>query len=110
MATETSDGYNDHFRSITVTTIAALAGIAAALLSSAVTPDPSTTEAAAQAARNTRAQQAVAVAILLQPILLRVAGLLKDDFGVKDFLFIAFMTFSMWYVTWGIMLTTGVSL
>ena len=30
-----------------------------------------------------------------------------DDFGPKEYLYIAFITFSMWFITWGILLTTN---
>jgi hypothetical protein len=47
------------------------------------------------------------VAILVQYPLQKVLGILKDDFGAKDFLFILFITFSMWFVTWTVILTSG---
>jgi len=108
MSTETkSRADRDHFRGVTVTAIAALFGILAAALSSALTAgaaDP------AAAARNQRALEIVLLAILVQPGVLRLVGLLKDDFGIKDFLFIAFMTFSMWFVAWGVLLSTGATI
>lgn len=104
MATEEASGVSDHFRSVTVTAIAALAGIAAALVSWRMTGDAAT---AAQAAKNQNAQMVMLAAILVQPLMLRLLGLLKDDFGVKDFLFIAFMTFSLWFVSWAILLTSS---
>jgi hypothetical protein len=108
MATEEAEGFSDHFRSVTVTAIAALAGVIAALISSVITGEVSSLDAAQQAAKNQNAQLVVLGAILIQPLLLRVLGLLKDDFGLKDFLYIAFMTFSLWFVTWGVLLTTSI--
>jgi hypothetical protein len=105
MATEEADRFSGHFRSVTVSAIAAIAGVIAALVSAAVTGDMAPVEAA----ENQTAQLAVVVAVLVQPPLLRVLGLLKDDFGLKDFLYIAFLTFSMWFVSWTILLTTTAS-
>jgi hypothetical protein len=91
---------DDHFRSITVTTLAALSGLAAGLVSSAVVADP-------------KAQMGLYVVggfILAQLPLMQVLGIDVDDFGAKDHLYVVFMSFSMWYVTWTILLTAGVSL
>ena len=33
-----------------------------------------------------------------------------DEFGVKDYLYVAFMTFALWFVCWAILLTTGATL
>jgi hypothetical protein len=108
MATETeteAGGMDPHFRSVTVTSLAALVGIAAAVVSSMLTGDL----APAAAATNGTAQAVVVAAIALQLPLLRVTGLMKEDFGAKDLLFIALVTFSMWFITWGILLTSGAS-
>jgi len=49
-------------------------------------------------------------AILVQYILINVSGIYgEDEFGAKHYLFIAFMTFSLWFVTWGILLTAEFS-
>ena len=104
MSTETESGIDrSHVRGVTVTAMAALFGVAAAIGSSALTAgvDPTV------AARNRQGLEVVLLAIILQPLILRLVGLLKDDFGIKDFLFIAFMTFSMWFVSWGVLLSTG---
>jgi hypothetical protein len=104
MATESETGGIDpHLRAISVTSIAALAGIFAAVVSSTLTAgmDPSA------AARDSTAQAVVLFAIIGQLGLLKLLGLYKEDFGPKDFLFVSLMTFSMWFVTWAILLTTG---
>ncbi|WP_267641996.1 hypothetical protein [Haloarchaeobius amylolyticus] len=105
MATETADSGTDsggqHFGTVTRTTLSAAAGVAAAFVSAWLTGDM----APAAAALHQPAQAVVLVAIAVQPVLQRLLGVYKDDFGAKDFLFIAFMTFSMWFVTWGIMLS-----
>jgi len=106
MATERIDGFDrDHFRAVTVTAIAALAGVGSAILSTVLTEGM----AAEAAATAQEPQFVLGGAILVQFGLLRVLGLMKDDFGAKDALFIAFVTFSMWFVTFGIALRTGVS-
>jgi len=106
MATERIAGFErDHFRAITVTSIAALAGIAAAVVSSVFTAGMDPTAAATA----TEPLYVLAAAIGVQPLLLKAVGLMKDDFGAKDGLFIAFMTFSMWFLTRGVILTTGVT-
>jgi len=104
MATEDADGYDTHFRSVTVTAIAALAGVVAALISMFLTTGA---ESATAAAKDQTAQLLVLAVIPVQLVLLRGVGLLKDDFGAKDFLFVLFMTFSMWFITFGVVLTTG---
>ncbi|PSQ42207.1 hypothetical protein BRD17_09155 [Halobacteriales archaeon SW_7_68_16] len=102
MSTETADdGGTSHIRSITVTSLAAMAGVVAAFVSDALTAgDP-----AGVAATDTTAQLVVLVAIVVQFPLLRLAGIDPDGIGAKDVLYVAFLTFSMWFVTWGILLT-----
>ena len=33
-----------------------------------------------------------------------------EDFGAKDFLYVIFMTFALWFVGWTVLLTTGTTL
>jgi len=97
MATDTVDGMSSHMRGLTVTTITAIAGIAAAFGSNAV----------ASGATDITALAVVAVAVLAQFPILRVIGIEQDDLSTKDVLYIAFMTFALWFVSWGILLTAG---
>ncbi|WP_181690995.1 hypothetical protein [Natronomonas sp. LN261] len=104
MATDTVERRTAHVRGVTVTAIACLAGVAAALISAAV----------ADGAGDTLAVYVLASAVIVQfPIhrLIETAGieLDTDDFGVKDYLYVAFMTFALWFVCWAILLTTGAS-
>jgi len=99
---DTADSEDQHFHTVTRTALSAGVGVAAAFLSASLTAGA---ETAAIAAQNQTAQLVVIVAIAVQPLLQRVLGVYKDDFGAKDFLFIGFMTFAFWFVTWGIMLT-----
>ncbi len=105
MATDTVERRIAHVRGVTVTAIACLAGVVAAVVSMSV----------ANGASDILAVYVLAGAILIQvPLfrLLEMAGLQLDvdDFGVKDYLYIGFMTFSLWFVCWAILLTTGASL
>jgi hypothetical protein len=104
MSTETAEGMDSHLRSITVTSLASIGGVVAALISSAMTAGM----APAEAAMYQPAQLVVLAVVLVQVPLYRVMGAYGEEGpGVKDYLFIAFMTFSLWFVTWGIMLETG---
>ena len=107
MATESSSGWDEHVRSVTVTTIAAVFGIVAAIASSIITADLVSAGNLAEASRSQEAQLVVLIAILVQLPLVRFVGFYDDDeWSTKTMLFIAFMTFSFWFVTWGILLVT----
>ncbi|AAV46953.1 hypothetical protein BDK61_1014 [Haloarcula quadrata] len=97
MATETADGMSSHMRGLTVTTLTAVAGIAAAFGSNALAATPN----------DPQGVLVLAVAIAAQFPILRVIGIDTDDLSTKDVLYIGFMTFSLWFVSWGILLTTG---
>ncbi|SDM04177.1 hypothetical protein SAMN04487949_0615 [Halogranum gelatinilyticum] len=103
MATETTTGFSDHMRGVTVTTLACLAGVIAALASAYVVG--TTPEAASE----TLSLAFLGVSILAQLPLLRVVGIDVEDFGAKDYLYVAFMTFTFWFISYGIMLTAGVT-
>ncbi|SDW38687.1 hypothetical protein SAMN05443574_10349 [Haloarcula vallismortis] len=97
MATETADGMSSHMRGLTVTTLTAVAGIAAAFGSNALAAAPN----------DPQGVLVLAVAIAAQFPILRVVGIDTDDLSPKDVLYVGFMTFSLWFVSWGILLTTG---
>lgn len=97
MATDTADGMSPHMRGLTVTTLTAIAGIAAAFGSNAI----------ASGATDVTGVLVVAAAIAVQFPILRLVGIEQEDLSTKDILYVAFMTFSLWFVTWGILLTTG---
>lgn len=103
MATETQTGLSKHMRGVTVTTLACLAGVAAAFVSGSIV---GTT---AEAATNTRALFILAAFVVVQFPVLRVIGVDVSGFGPKDYLYISFMTFTLWFITYGIMLTAGVT-
>lgn len=101
MATESADRLTPHLRGLTVTTLSSVMGVLAALLSAALTAG------AADPASDPLGVYVLAGAILVQFPVLRLVGIDVSDFGIKDFLFIGFMTFSLWFVCWSILLTTG---
>jgi uncharacterized membrane protein YfhO len=108
MATESADERSQHIRSVTVTSMASALGIVAAVVSSMLTADLVTAGEFAQASRAQAPKLVLIGAILVQFPLVRVLGFYdEDEFSAKDMLFIAFMTFSFWFVTWGILLATG---
>ena len=96
MATETVDGRAAHLRSVTVTSLTALSGIAAALVSATL----------ASGATDPAGLYPLAGAILLQLPVLRLLGVDVEEFSAKDNLYVAFMAFCFWFVTWTILLTT----
>lgn len=105
MATDTPERRIAHLRGVTVTAIACLAGVIAAVISASV----------ATGAGDTFGVYILAGAIIVQfPLhrLIEMAGIQldTDDFGAKDYLYIAFMTFALWFVCWAILLTTGASI
>jgi hypothetical protein len=98
MATETGEGLSPHVRGITVTTLATtmgvLAGVASAFLATGAT--------------DRTGLYLMLGAFLLQLPILQALGIDVTDFGIKDSLYLIFMTFSLWFVSWGILLTAGV--
>ncbi|WP_255151943.1 hypothetical protein [Halorarius halobius] len=101
MATESAGRFSPHLRGLTVTALASVLGVAAAVVSSIVTAG------AATPATDPRATYVLAGAILVQFPLLKLVGIDVEDFGAKDYLYVAFMTFALWFVCWGIFLTAG---
>ena len=103
MATESKSGFSDHLRGVTVTTIACLGGILAGLASAVVVG--TTPEAAA----DLQAVLIMGIAIFVQFPLLKAIGIDISEFGIKDNLFVSFMTFCLWFITYAILLTSAVS-
>jgi hypothetical protein len=97
MATETGDSLSPHVRGVTVTTVSTVAGILAGVASALLAAGPKD---------QTGLFLAVAAMVLQVPVLY-TAGVDVRDFGLKDNLYVAFMTFSLWFVTWTILLTAG---
>jgi hypothetical protein len=106
MATETEPGtgLTGHVRGVTVTTLACLGGVAAAVLAAVVVGT------GAEAASDMRALAFVVAAVAGQYPVLKLIGVDVADFGAKDHLYVAFMTFTLWFITFAILLTTGATL
>jgi hypothetical protein len=100
MATETLDQRASHIRGLTVTSIATLAGIAAALATTAIATGP----------QDTMGVAVLGAFVIGQFPLLQLVGIETESLSAKDYLYITFMTFSLWYVTWAILLTTETTL
>ena len=100
MATETAERRAAHRRGLKVTALACLGGVVAGLVSSSVATGPSDTLGLAVAA----------AAIFASMGAMQVVGVDVEEFSTKDHLYVAFMTFSLWFVVWTILLTTGTSL
>ncbi|MFC7176252.1 hypothetical protein [Halosegnis marinus] len=101
MATDTAGRFSPHMRGVTVTALASVMGILAAVGSSVVTAE------AATPATDPMGVFVLAGAILVQFPVLQVVGIDVGEFSTKDYLYVAFMTFSLWFVCWGILLSTG---
>jgi len=97
MATETSRTLTGHARSVTVTALSTISGVIAGVASDALF-----TVGDSQSALGL----VIAAAVLQFPVLYAV-GVDINDFSAKDYLYVGFMTFSLWFVTWSILLTTA---
>ena len=100
MATETLDRAAAHRRSLKVTATASIVGVVAGLLTQVVAAGPA---------------DSVSIMVVIGAVLAvlgisRLLGVDVDDFSTKDHLYVAFMTFTLWFVTWTILLTAGTTL
>ena len=100
MATETAEGWDDHLRGLTVTTLASVLGIGAGVAAQALAAGPN----------DRLGLYLLGAAVLVQIPVYMAIGIDVDDFGPKEYLYIAFITFSLWFVSWGILLTAETSL
>ena len=89
-----------HVRGVTVTTVASVLGIVAGLVAAHIVTAPD----------DSIGVLVFAIAVFVQFPLLRALGIEVETFGVKDYLFIGFMTFCFWFITLAIMLTTDATL
>jgi len=95
-------GISGHARGVVVTTICCLAGIAAGVVSAAYV---GTSVAAAQ---STTLVFVLGAFVLAQYPLYKIIGV--GDFGVKDNLYVAFLTFTLWFISYTVLATSGVQL
>jgi len=89
-----------HIRAIVITSGSTLAGVVAAFVSSVMTAglEP------AEAATNTSALFVVLAVVALQ---LPIYQYFFEDFGEgRDLLYVAVMTFCLWFISWSILLAT----
>jgi hypothetical protein len=111
MATETGEtaesetgtsgkGVSPYMRSVIVTTGSTLAGIAAGVLAQMQATGPNDTIGAFF----------LFGAILIQFPIYQAIGIDTSDFGGKDYAYVFFMTFVLWFISWGILLTAGTEL
>ena len=103
MATEAASGLSDHLRGVTVTTVSCLSGIAAALVSAIVFG------VSADAATGRLTLLVVAGFVFAQIPLLKLLGVDIEDFGIKDNLYVAFMTFTLWFISYGVILSANLA-
>jgi hypothetical protein len=96
MSTETDDRRDSHMRSLIVVAVTTLGGVGAGVASTEV----------AASATDQGALLVVGSALLLELVVMQVLGVDVREFSTKDQLYVLFMTFSMWYVAWAILLTT----
>jgi len=95
-------GITGHTRSVVVTTICCLAGIVAGVVSAAyIGTDPVD-------AASTTIVLVMGVSVLAQYPLYKAIGV--GDFGVKDNLYVAFLTFTLWFISYTVLATAGVEL
>jgi hypothetical protein len=97
MATETDEGVSPHIRGVTVTTVATLAGILAGTASAVAASGPN----------DQLGLSILLVSILVQFPVFYAFGIDPREFGIKDNLYVAFMTFVLWFISWGIFLTAS---
>ena len=98
--TETGDKISPYMRGVTVTTVATLMGMVAAVGSMYV--------AVANGEPDTFMGLIVLLlAIIVQFPIYQAVGIAVDEFSTKDQLYVFFMTFALWFVTWSLLLTTG---
>lgn len=104
MATDTASEHAAHFRSVSVTALAALLGIAGAFISLAAAGNVPPV----QAATNQITLFVLAATILVQFPVLKLSSIV-DEFSGKDIFFIVFITVSFWFISLTILLTAGVT-
>lgn len=94
--TETLDRQAQHRRSITVTSVASLGGVAAGVAAAYL----------ASGAGDTIGLVLLFAATFIELGIMRALGVDVSEFSTKDHIYVGFMTFSLWFVTWGILLTS----
>jgi hypothetical protein len=97
MPTETADRRDQHRRSLLVIMVTTLGGIGAGIGSAELATSPT----------DQGALLVLGVALGVELAAMQLLGIDLGEFSTKDQLYVLFMTFSMWYVAWTILLTTA---
>jgi hypothetical protein len=100
---DTGEEFDPHLRSITVTTTATLLGIVAGVASMLF----ATAEGTPPQPDNTLGFGILAGAVVLQFPLYQAVGIDIREFETKDQVYIFFMTFVTWFISWSVLMTTG---
>lgn len=95
--TETVEKRAAHRRGVTVTTVACLTGVGAGLAADVV----------ASGATDKLGVVPLVAAVLVNLGVIQVLGVDVEDFSGKDHLYTAFMSFALWFITWGLLLSTA---
>lgn len=95
MATESGDSVSPYIRGVSVTTISTLSGIAAGILSAMYASGPS----------DSLGFFILGIAMLFQLPVIQAIGVDVREFDTKDKLYIGFMTFVLWFISWSILMT-----
>ena len=96
MSTETASRRESHVRSLVVTGTATIGGVIAGVA----------TFELASGASDQFGLVILAVAVAVELVTMRALGIEVSEFSTKDNLYVVFMSFSMWFVAWTILLTT----
>jgi hypothetical protein len=104
MATDTADDRAAHLRGMTVTALASILGIVAAFGSLVAVGDATPAEIASSSI----SVYVLGASIVVQYPLLKGTGIV-EEFSGKDVLYVAFMTFTLWFISLTILLTAGVT-
>jgi hypothetical protein len=94
--TDTGEEIDPFIRSITVTTLATFLGMAMGVASAIVASGPNDIVGVGL----------LALAVVVQFPIYEGVGIDTSDFGTKDRLYVLFMTFVFWFVSWSVILTT----
>lgn len=89
-----------HIRSLRATGTSTLFGIAAGILTSLVASSPS----------DILALIPLIAGLLFGLLVMQLLGVNISEFSKKDHLYVAFMTFTMWFITWALLLSINASL
>ncbi|MFB6162390.1 MAG: hypothetical protein ABEJ86_02985 [Halococcoides sp.] len=86
-----------HVRGVSVTTVATLSGLAGGVGADLVASGP----------KDPTGIAVLGAAIVVQVPILRAMGYQVETFDTKDYLYVGFMTFALWFLSWSILLTAS---